>query len=66
MRFSELDLNDNFIKGGRQQNMTMSLAWLLSQNLSLIVEHIKVNPIDEGDFDDASPSLTQARMEILF
>lgn len=66
IRFSELDLNDNFVKGGRQQNVTMSLTWLLSQNLSFIVEHIKVNHIDEGDFDGASPSLTQARMEILF
>lgn len=66
IRFSELDLNDHFVRGGRQQNLTLGLTWVLNQNLSLMMEHIKVIKIDEGDFVGAALALTQARIQILF
>lgn len=66
LRLSALDLNDGFIRGGHQQNLTVSLTWLLNQHFSFIFEHVKVLDLDRGEFDGATPSLTQGRLQIVY
>lgn len=66
IRLSELDLNNAFITGGEQRNLTASLTWLWNENISFISEYVKVLNLNKGEFDDASPSIIQARMQIVY
>lgn len=66
VRVSEMNLNDGFIHGGHQRNLTASLTWLLDQHFSFIIEHVKVLSLDQGEFDGAAPSLTQGRVQIVY
>ncbi len=61
-----MNLNDGFILGGRQRNLTVSLTWLLDQHFSFIIEHVKVLRVDHGELDGATPSLNQGRMQVIY
>lgn len=66
IRLSELDLNNAFITGGEQRNLTTSLTWLWNEHISFISEYVKVLDINKSEFDGASPSIIQARMQIVY
>lgn len=66
LRVSELDLNTGGLRGGRQRNLTAGLTWLLNPHVSLYLEHVRVLRLRRGDYDGASPSLTQARLQLVY
>lgn len=70
-RFSELDLNDLDISGGRQNNLTLGLNWYLNPNLRMAANYIIVNNDLNADQDgdvagDDDFDVMQLRMQYDF
>lgn len=66
MRLSELDLTDHPIVGGRQQNLTTGITWILNRNISLSSEYVKVLKVDGGESNNTSPAIFQSRLQIIY
>lgn len=66
IRLSQLDLTDAVIIGGRQQNLSAGVTWVLNRNISLSSEYVKVLQLDGGEFDHVTPAIFQSRLQILY
>lgn len=66
VRLSELDLTDQPIIGGRQQNLAAGITWVLNRNISLSNEYVKVLKVDGGEYANASPAIFQSRLQIIY
>ncbi len=64
-RFSSLDLNDEDINGGDEQNMTLGLNWYPNPNMRFMANYINVLDVDGGanDGDEPSAFVVQAQVE---
>ncbi len=63
-RYSEIDLNDGSITGGRERNATAALSWYLNPLLRVSANYVKVLDVDGGAFDGEDPSIWQARLQL--
>lgn len=48
-RFSYLDLNDGFVKGGRLRDLTLGLNWYLNPNVRTMWNYVWADPARGGD-----------------
>ena len=63
-RFSSIDLSNNDIIGGKQDNFTLGLNWYPTTYTRLAFNYIKVLDVDGGSFDGTDPDIVQARAYI--
>lgn len=64
VRYSELDLNDGPIDGGRERNATAALSWYLNPFLRISANYVEVLDVDGGPFDGEEPSIWQMRLQV--
>jgi phosphate-selective porin OprO/OprP len=48
-RFSYLNLNDGFVKGGQLRNLTLGLNWYLNPSVRTMWNYVLADPSDGGD-----------------
>lgn len=60
-RYSMVDLDDDSIRGGEEDNFTFGLNWYLNPNMKMMFNYIFADPEDAGD-----ANLFMARMQIDF
>ncbi|MGH8626236.1 MAG: OprO/OprP family phosphate-selective porin [Gammaproteobacteria bacterium] len=63
-RYSTIDLSDDDIDGGEQDNFTAALNWYPNANLRLMLNYVKVLDIEGGAFDGSEPDLIQIRAQV--
>ena len=63
-RFSTLDLNDQEIKGGEEDNVTLGVNWYLNPQVRFMANYIIVDS-EKEDVDD-DPNIFQLRAQIDF
>lgn len=63
-RYSEIDLNDSSITGGRERNATAALSWYLNSLLRVSANYVKVTEVKGGAFDGEEPSIWQMRLQL--
>lgn len=63
LRFSRLDLTDDDVVGGVQDNLTLGLNWYPTPNIRFMANYIKVLELDRpgSDLDGDTPSIFQIR-----
>lgn len=66
VRFSSLDLSDEDIDGGRQQNLTLGLNWYPTPNIRFMTNYVRVLDLKGGAFDGVEPDAFQARAQFHF
>jgi len=65
VRWSSLDLNNEFVRGGSQQNLGTSVTWYINDHVTLMGEYIRVIKLN-GTPNNASPYVYQARLQLSF
>ena len=63
-RFSHIDLSDNDVMGGEQDNVSVGINWYPTTNIRFIANYIKVLEVDGGTLDGNEPSVFQMRAQI--
>ena len=64
-RYSELDLSDDVIKGGRLQYATLGVNWYLNPNTRIMLNYVLANA-DIGGADDGNADLFGMRFQVDF
>ncbi len=64
-RFSALDLNDDDVRGGKQENITLGVNWYSQIHWRFMGNLIKVHAHD-GRYDDEDPWIVQVRAQYYF
>ncbi|MEH6588921.1 MAG: porin [Halioglobus sp.] len=64
-RFSALDLNDDDVRGGKEENITLGLNWYSRIHWRFMGNLIKVNAHD-GPYGDEDPWIMQVRAQYYF
>lgn len=64
-RYSELDLNDEEIKGGRLNDVTLGCNWYLNPNTRVMFNYVHADA-DTADFEDGNADLFATRFQIDF
>ncbi len=62
-RYSTLDLNDEDIDGGEEENVTVGLNWYPTPVFKFMANYVKVLDIEGGEFNDAEPDIFQLRAQ---
>lgn len=62
-RYSTLDLTDEDITGGEEDNVTMGLNWYPTPNFKFMANYVWVLDVDGGAFDGAEPDTFQVRAQ---
>lgn len=65
VRWSGLDLRNEFVQGGTQQNLGASVTWYVNDHVTLMAETIRVIQLS-GTYKDSSPYVYQARLQLSF
>jgi len=65
-RYSILDLNDQDIQGGREENFTLGLNWYANYNVRVMLNYIFVNAYPNRDGIDENPNILQMRGQLVF
>ncbi|MGH8554803.1 MAG: OprO/OprP family phosphate-selective porin [Gammaproteobacteria bacterium] len=62
-RYSSLDLSDESVDGGEEDNFTFGVNWYPTPNFKFMANYVKVLDIKGGDFDGAEPDAFQLRAQ---
>jgi len=55
VRYSQLNLNSNDIRGGNEKDLTVGLNWYTTPNLKLMTNYVNVLEVNEGPYSGADP-----------
>lgn len=65
-RFSSLNLSDQDINGGEEDNFTLGLNWYPNSNLRFMANYVKVLDVDAGPHAGDEPSVFSLRAQVEF
>jgi len=65
-RYSDLNLNDDVIHGGRMKNGTLGLRWIPHPNLSFMLNYVRVNTDEFASSADDDPQVWMLRAQFDF
>lgn len=65
-RYSNLDLNDGPLSGGRMRNSTLGVSWYPNEYVKFMADYIKVNTDDNAPVKNDDPSVFTLRMQVDF
>ena len=65
-RFSEMDLNDETITGGRERNVTVGVNWWPVQNVRFQTNFVKVLDVEGGKYAGTEPSAVTLRAAVFW
>ena len=60
LRFSKVDLNDKYVRGGEERNITVGLNWYLRRKVRIMINYININVEDRAD-----PFIENGRADII-
>jgi phosphate-selective porin OprO/OprP len=66
LRLSHLDLNDEGISGGKQDDTTVGVNWYLNPNTRLMFNYVSADLEEKTGVDDGSVSIFETRFQIDF
>jgi len=66
LRFSSLDLTDEDITGGEEDNFTVGLNWYATPNIRFIANYVNVLDVEGGANDGDEPESFQLRTQVEF
>jgi phosphate-selective porin OprO/OprP len=66
LRYSDLDLSDSDIQGGKQKNITAGLNWYLNGSTRFMFNYVKADLKDRVNVPDDDINIFQARFQIDF
>jgi phosphate-selective porin OprO/OprP len=66
LRFSSLDLTDEDITGGEEDNFTLGLNWYATPNIRFSANYVNVLDVDGGINDGDEPESFQIRSQVEF
>lgn len=66
VRISALDLTDEDIRGGKEENVTLGLNWYINRNLRLMANYIWIDTHPNRRGIDESPQVLQFRLQLAF
>ena len=62
-RFSQLDLNDEPVNGGKETDISLGLSWYPTSNFRVYSEWIQISKVAGGSYPDSEENLMQARLQ---
>ena len=65
-RYSEIDLNDDDISGGRERNITAGLNWYPNSYIRFMANYIHVLDLDGGPFNGEDLDIFQVRAQVAY
>ena len=65
-RFSEIDLNDDGVSGGRERDITAGLNWYPNPYIRFMANYIHVLEIDGGPHDEEDLDIFQVRAQVAY
>lgn len=65
-RYSEIDLNDDAVSGGRERNITAGLNWYPNSYIRFMANYIHVLEIDGGPHDEEDLDIFQLRAQVAY
>jgi len=65
-RYSQLDLEDGGVTGGKENNIAAGMNWWWNENCRLMVNYIKADASPNRNGVDDSPTIIQARLQVGF
>ncbi|OGT81899.1 MAG: hypothetical protein A3H91_02785 [Gammaproteobacteria bacterium RIFCSPLOWO2_02_FULL_61_13] len=66
VRYSNLDLNDEDIRGGELNDLTVGLNWYINQYVRLSANYVSVLDVSGGAHDNDEPSIYEMRMQFAY
>ncbi|HED18081.1 MAG TPA: porin, partial [Gammaproteobacteria bacterium] len=65
-RYSAVDLEDNGITGGEENNITLGTNWYPNQNLRFMLNYVRVDASPDRRGRNESPNIIQLRGQLVF
>lgn len=68
IRFSTVDLNDKYIRGGEEQNVTVGVNWYLRRKVRFMINYVNAHVEDRVDpfIDNGRADIIMSRFQINF
>jgi phosphate-selective porin OprO/OprP len=68
LRFSKVDLNDKYVRGGEERNITVGLNWYLRRKVRIMINYIYTYVEDRADpfINNGRADLIMSRFQINF